>query len=328
MWRQIQHKNFKKLSDLAQFLELPLEEGGRFPLNVPRRLAEKMEKGNWDDTLLRQFVPLDEERACKAGFTSDPVGDNLAVKGPKLLHKYKGRVLLLATSACAMHCRYCFRQNFGYEKNPGFTEEIAYIRSNPSIHEVILSGGDPLSLSDEKLIGLFQQLDQIQHVKLLRFHTRFPIGIPERITSELVLALKNLRLQPVFVLHINHPREIDLDVIKAVKRLPGPLLCQSVLLKGVNDDFETLKELCLSLVSHGVIPYYLHQLDRVQGAAHFEVPIDKGLFLVDKLRLNLPGYAVPTFVQEVAGEGSKTPLHAVHRFERKNVEAACHDARG
>lgn len=314
-WRTIQKQNFTRWEKLADFLEIQdrssILHTPTFPINMPRRLAEKIQKNTLHDPLLRQFLPLQDEKNESPGFSVDPVSDSSFQKTPRLLKKYSGRALLICTSACVMNCRFCFRQNYPYEKYEKaepFHEEIKILQEDPSIFEVILSGGDPLSLSDDKLRELINSLETIPHLKLLRFHTRFPIGIPERITEEFLKILKDSRLQTIFVLHTNHPRELDHDVLSSLKRIPGPLLTQTVLLKGVNDNLSTLKSLFLKLTMHGIIPYYLHQLDRVQQAAHFEVPIEKGKKLIQELRECLPGYAVPQYVQEITNERHKTPL--------------------
>lgn len=314
-WRLLQRENFTQIGKLADFLELDpkkrekLLKAPPFPLNFPKRLAEKVKKNSLEDPILRQFLPLVEETKEIPGFLSDPVCDTSFQKTPHLLQKYGGRALLITTSACIMNCRFCFRQNYPYEGGAKtFEKELEVLRNDPSIHEVILSGGDPLSLSDQTLGELFKGLEAIPHLKLLRFHTRFPIGIPKRITPEFVSLLNKTRLQPIFVLHTNHPRELDEEVFAALKKLSVPLLSQTVLLRGVNDAVATLKELFLKLVVHGILPYYLHQLDRVKQAHHFEVPIEKGKELIAALRKELPGYAVPTYVQEMAGEPHKTPI--------------------
>ncbi|MCB1075554.1 MAG: KamA family radical SAM protein [Simkania sp.] len=315
-WRQIQKNNFRHWKSLAEFLKLDLDKSffshPYFPLNLPRRLAEKIEKKTLNDPILLQFFPHQKENVASPGFLSDPVEDTSFQKTPRLLKKYEGRVLLIATSACAMHCRFCFRQNYPYNQPPlDFSREIEAIQNDPSIHEVILSGGDPLSLSDQRLATLIEKLATIPHLKLLRFHTRFPIGIPERITSSFLDILEKTRLQTFFLLHTNHPRELDPDVLQAMKkiqRLGIPVLTQTVLIREVNDNTATLKELFLKLAASGIVPYYLHQLDRVQGAAHFEVSREKGLQLIEALRKELPGYAIPTYVQEVPHQKSKTPL--------------------
>ena len=316
-WRAIQRQNFRKIEDLGAFLNLDLSYVSPFPLNLPRRLAEKIEKKNLKDPILRQFLPSNEEETAPLLFSEDPLCDQSFQKAPRLLQKYRGRALLIATGACAMHCRYCFRQNYPYLPSHSFSEELEALRTNPTIHEVILSGGDPLSLSDERLKSLVKSLDQIPHLKILRFHTRFPIGIPERITPFFLDILKTTRLQVVFVVHVNHPRELDADVLAALKRigkLGTPLLCQSVLLAGVNDCAKTLETLFLNLATNGILPYYLHQLDPIKQGHHFEVSIEQGRSILETLRQNLPGYAVPKYVQEIPFEKSKIEASSSNRM--------------
>lgn len=320
LWRKIQRENFTNWKHLAEFLELPptlweeLVPHSSWPLNLPRRLATKMAKGTLEDPLLRQFVPLKQEKLVAAGFCSDPVGDLASQKTKKLLHKYHGRALLMPSSACAMHCRYCFRREYehaGGQSKSGCEEELALLAADPSIEEVILSGGDPLSLGNAALGLLLDQLEAIAHVKRVRFHTRFPIGIPERIDEELLILLQNRRYQIFLMIHSNHPSELDKEVLAALRRvgqLGIPLLCQTVLLRGVNNQLEILATLFGILINHGILPYYLHQMDRVTGAAHFELPESEGLELMQQLQAILPGYGVPKYVREVAGEPHKTPL--------------------
>lgn len=317
-WREIMRQNFTRWEKLADFLELTEEQRAsivknpRFILNLPYRLASKVKKGTLDDPILKQFLPTVAEEVKTEGFVQDPVGDCFVRKEKKLLHKYNGRVLLVCTSACVMHCRYCFRQNFDYEvKEKIFEEELAYIAEDISISEVILSGGDPLSLSDEVLEVLLAKISKIPHIKRIRFHTRFPVGIPERINGAFLEILEKLPQTIYFVIHTNHPNELGEDLFSSLEQLRkiGVIVMnQAVLLKDVNDNEDVLAELCLQLSNNGVIPYYLHQLDRVQGAAHFEVPVEEGRELIVKLQARLPGYGVPKFVQEIAGEPSKTPL--------------------
>lgn len=317
-WSQILKTNFFHWKKLADFLELTPDQCSlinpkpNFRLNVPFRLASKMSKGNLDDPLLKQFLPTTLENESPNSFVDDPVGDLSACHTPKLLQKYQGRVLLICTSACAMHCRFCFRQNYPYEtQTSSFEQELRVIEANPSWNEVILSGGDPLSLSDAVLGHLLQCLNSIPHVRRIRFHTRYPIGIPERINQSFLKNLENLDKQVWFILHSNHPREFDEDIwrsLKAIRKLGIPVLNQSVLLQGVNDDLETMKLHCEQLVDHGIVPYYLHQLDRVKGTSHFEVSKEKGLQLIDELRKLLSGYAIPLYVSEIEGVSSKTPL--------------------
>lgn len=315
-WKKILRTNFVDPLALADFLELDdlqrqrLLLSPRFVLSLPRRLAQKISKGTLEDPILKQFVPTTEECNISPGYISDPVGDCTFRKADKLLHKYEGRMLLVCTSACAMHCRYCFRQNFDYAvSSKAFEKELEMIRQEKSIHEVLLSGGDPLSLDDRILEELLLSLAGIPHIKRVRFHTRFPIGIPERITPSFLKILELVPLQFWFVVHVNHPRELDADVLSALKsiqKLGIPVLNQFVLLRGINDDVEVLVELCSLLADHGIMGYYMHQLDRVQGAAHFEVSEEKGKQLVAELAGRLPGYAVPRYVKEVAGMPSKT----------------------
>jgi EF-P beta-lysylation protein EpmB len=324
IWRQILRSNFTDLKSLLAYLELENDtskialESPRFSLNVPRRLVQKIQKKKWDDPILKQFLPFTEERTQTNGYVSDPVGDQGCRKSSKLIHKYQGRALLVCTSACAMHCRYCFRQNFDYDcSNKVFSNELELIRQDFSIKEIILSGGDPLSLSDATLEELLGNISTIPHIKMIRFHTRFPIGIPERIDSSFLKILSNFPRQIWFVVHVNHPVELDSDVLQAlrcIQKLGIPVLNQSVLLKGVNDNVETLKMLSEKLVENGIFPYYLHELDRVQGTAHFEVEEKVGQALIKELTRQLPGYAIPKYVREIAGYPNKVSLVTIAHF--------------
>lgn len=317
-WRLELRKNFTSWDRLADFLELDtvsrekILERSLFPLNLPYRLAAKSSKNNLDDPIIKQFIPTLEENQIVEGFIQDPVGDNLSRKCSKLLHKYNGRALLITTSACAMHCRYCFRRNFNYEVDvKNFADELAAIKNDPSLHEIILSGGDPLSLGHETLSLLLNQLNQIEHIKIIRFHSRFPIGIPERIDKEFLELLESLKKQVFFVIHCNHPLELDEEVLarlKQIRKLGIPVLNQSVLLKGVNDDIRTMKELLQKLIENGIFPYYLHQLDKAQGAAHFETTEEMGKHLIEELTQQMPGYAIPRYVREQAGRPCKTRI--------------------
>lgn len=316
-WREIQRKNFTRVGELLDFLEIEQKDHAHFTLrptfalNLPQRLAKKIKKNSLTDPILLQFLPLAEEEKKVEGFGCDPVGDGAALQSSKLLKKYETRALLVTTSACAMNCRFCFRRHFDYASVSGYEKELELIRNDKTLKEVILSGGDPLSLSDETLKALLNGIAEIPHIQLVRFHTRFPIGIPERIDESFLEILSNTKVQIIFVTHINHPLEVDKDVIIALKKilkLGIPVLNHSVLLKGVNDDIDTLQKLYLMLISIGVLPYYLNQLDRVEGAAHFEVNENKGRELMKALQEKLPGYAVPKYIREVAGEKSKTLL--------------------
>lgn len=285
-----------------------------FPLRVPRGYAARMRPGDPTDPLLAQVLPTGAEREAVDGFGPDPVGDHDAMMRPGVLHKYSGRVLLVTTGACAVHCRYCFRREFPYaDANPRpsqWREALAYIEADSSIEEVILSGGDPLSLPDETLSDLVARLAAIAHVKTLRLHTRLPIVLPERVDDALCAWLADTRLQTVVVLHANHGNEIDAAVEAAARRVAATgawLLNQSVLLRGVNDDAAALAALSRRLFACGVLPYYLHLLDPVRGAAHFEVPAESARGLLADIAARLPGYLVPKLVREEPGRPGKTP---------------------
>ncbi len=305
-----------RMLDLPQAL-LPAAQRAhrRFPLRVPHSFIRRMRRGDVRDPLLLQVLPHHGELEAVAGFVADPVGDHAAERLPGLLHKYHGRVLLVATGACAVHCRYCFRQHFPYgEANPRLDRwqaSLDYIRADNSIREVILSGGDPLSLRDDKLAELVAQLEGIGHLRILRLHTRLPVVLPSRVDEALLAWLAGSRLRPVLVVHINHPAEIDDELARALGRLRAAgvtLLNQSVLLRGINDDVDVLARLSENLFELGVMPYYLHALDRVAGSARFEVEEQRARDLLTQLRNRLPGYLVPRLVREQAGAASKLPM--------------------
>ena len=288
-----------------------------FPLFVPPSYLRRIERGNPADPLLVQVWPAAAELldADAAGFVDDPVGDAAAALTPGLLHKYAGRALLIVTGACAVHCRYCFRRHYPYDATPPtdatWLPAVEAVARDESINEIILSGGDPLTVTDERLAGLVERLAAIPHLARLRIHTRLPVMIPSRVTSELIDWLVGTRLTPVVVIHANHSRELDAEVAASVDRLRRAgvmLLNQAVLLRGVNDSVESQCALSLRLVEIGVTPYYLHQLDRVRGAAHFETPIALGRQIVAEMRRRLPGYAVPRYVQEQPGAPHKLLL--------------------
>ncbi|MHC2068714.1 EF-P beta-lysylation protein EpmB [Bremerella sp. T1] len=310
---------FRRMEDLAEHLRLPKSawETGQtatadFPLFVPREFAAKMQPGNLNDPLLRQVLPIEQETFTTEGFTTNPVGDDEATLSPGLLQKYHGRALLVTTGACAVHCRYCFRRHFPYGEGPkgidAWALALQAIAEDESLHEILLSGGDPLTLTDPILRQLAEKIAAAKHIRRLRLHSRLPVMIPSRVNDELLAWLTGTRLKPFMVVHVNHPRELGDDVAAALGRLSEagiPLLNQSVLLRGVNDDAATLAELSEKLLDLSVMPYYLHQLDRVQGAAHFMVPRDEGERIVAAMRAKLPGYAVPRYVEEIAGDTSK-----------------------
>lgn len=286
-----------------------------FPLRVPRGFVARMRLRDPHDPLLRQVLPLAEECLAVAGFSHDPVGDRAAMVAPGVLHKYEGRVLLTVTGACAVHCRYCFRRHFPYaEANPAadqWRDALEYIAGDDSISEVILSGGDPLTLSDHRLGGLARRLESVPHVRRLRLHTRLPIVLPERVDDELLDWLGGTALKVVMVVHANHANEIDASVRNALARLRRAgvdLLNQSVLLRGVNDSVDALATLSETLFEAGVLPYYLHLLDKVQGAAHFEVSEAVARQLTSQLHRRLPGYLAPRLVREIPGAPGKVAL--------------------
>ncbi|WP_105102367.1 EF-P beta-lysylation protein EpmB [Microbulbifer pacificus] len=286
-----------------------------FQLRVPRPLLGRIERGNPRDPILLQVLPTGAELQPTPGFSDDPLEEANANPVPGVVHKYRGRLLLIAAGQCAVNCRYCFRRAFPYGDNhlnrAQWQQALDYIRSQQDLREVILSGGDPLVMGDRQLAWLAGELAQIPQLDKLRIHTRLPVVAPSRVNDELLAWFAGSRLKPVLVLHCNHANEIDTDVRTALGRLRAAgvtLLNQSVLLKEVNDNEDTLAELSEALFDSGVLPYYLHQLDRVQGAAHFEVSDDRARALVESLRQRLPGYLVPKLVREVPAEKSKTPL--------------------
>ena len=301
------------LGDLGA--DVSADAAAQFPLRVPRGFVARMRHGNAQDPLLRQVLPILDEDRIVPGFGLDAVGDGPARRGGGVIHKYNGRALLIATGSCAVHCRYCFRRHYPYADDTaaaaGWREAVELIRADDSIHEVILSGGDPLSLADHKLAELTDALRGIRHIRRLRIHTRLPIVLPERVDAGLLDWLRGLPWPVVIVVHANHANEFDdaVDAAMAALRNAGAtLLNQAVLLRGVNDSAEALAALCERGHAAGVLPYYLHQLDRVAGAAHFEVDDSEALALHAQLAARLPGYLVPKLVREVAGAPGKTPL--------------------
>lgn len=307
-----------KLVGLPQLAaRLPLEAGARFPLRVPRGFVARMRRGDPNDPLLRQVLPLDDEDRPVPGFDLDAVGDLDARGGRGVLHKYHGRALLIATGSCAVHCRYCFRRHFPYHRETAAASDwkaaLSHIAKDRSISEVLLSGGDPLSLSTDRLRALTEPLSELSHVRRLRLHTRLPVVLPERVDGELLAWLSALPWPTAVVLHANHGNELDPSVAGAVAALRSTgatVLNQSVLLREVNDSIDALAELSERLFEIGVLPYYLHQLDRVAGAAHFEVDDARAIGLHRSLVERLPGYLVPRLVRERPGQPAKTPVDA------------------
>ena len=321
-WQQLWRDAVRDPRELLRMLDLPVLAASlsetaatQFPLRVPRGFVAKMRRGDPHDPLLRQVLPVLDEERIVPGFDFDAVGDGAARGATGVIHKYAGRALLIATGSCAVHCRYCFRRHFPYADETAAVAHwgaaLDYLRAHPDIDEVLLSGGDPLSLSTPKLAEFTEALAHIGHVRRLRIHTRLPMVLPERVDAELLNWLQKLPQQAVIVIHANHANEFDTDVDAALGSLRsagGTLLNQSVLLRGVNDDADALANLSRRMFEAGVLPYYLHQLDRVAGAAHFEVDDAEARRLHAVLTTTLPGYLVPKLVREVAGETSKMPL--------------------
>jgi len=321
-WQMLWREAVRDPRELLEMLALPhlsaqisAQAAARFPLRVPLGFVAKMRLGDPNDPLLRQILPVIEEDHLVEGFSLDAVGDAAAKGGTGVIHKYHGRALLITTGSCAIHCRYCFRQHFPYAEETAASSRwsgaISYLKSDASITELILSGGDPLSLSTGKLKELTDQLAEIPHIKRLRIHTRLPVVLPERVDEELLCWIDSLPWPLAIVIHANHANELGPDVADAVNRLKfrnAILLNQTVLLKGVNDSIEEQSRLSEQLFNIGVLPYYLHQLDKVQGAAHFQISDRQARDIHSGMMKALPGYLVPKLVREISGEASKTPL--------------------
>lgn len=318
-WQQQMAGAVTRIEDLAAALDLDLAELGAhdaasatFPLRVPWSYVARMRRGDRRDPLLLQVLPVTAELDDAVGFVGDPLEERAALRAPGLLHKYHGRALLVTTAACAVHCRYCFRREFPYADStadePRWRSALAAIAVDPSIEEVILSGGDPLSLGNARLAMLTQSLTRIPHVRRLRVHTRQPVVLPSRVDPGLIAWLTRLPWPTTIVLHANHPNEIDTEVRDACARLRDAgavLLNQSVLLRGVNDSADALALLSARLIDAGVLPYYLHLLDKIRGAAHFDVPEDEARRIVGELARRLSGYLVPRLVREIPGAPAK-----------------------
>lgn len=321
LWQRQLAEAFSSVNSLCSHLGLDasslplLPDYKDFPLRVPRGFVDCMEKGNPTDPLLRQVLPIQDELQQFPGYSLDPVGDLNAVAQAGVIHKYQSRVLLIATGGCAVHCRYCFRRHFPYGdlqlSSQKINQAIAYIASRSEISEVILSGGDPLLLNDNKLQHLLQAIGGIYHVERIRIHSRIPVVLPARINTSLLSLLTKQTQAIILVIHANHANELSLEVSDACRRLKQmgiTLLNQSVLLKGVNDDSEALCQLSEKLFGLGVLPYYLHCLDRAAGVGHFEVTEPQALDLVQTMQTRLPGYLVPRLVKEQAGAAHKIRL--------------------
>jgi L-lysine 2,3-aminomutase len=318
-WQKELASAFTNLDELCDYLKLSTEQSTllnefkSFPLKVPLSFVERMEPGNPTDPLLLQILPFQAELQTVSGFTQDPVGDITSIATTGVLHKYHGRVLLIMTGACAINCRYCFRRNFPYQDvqlTPRYQQQaLDYIATNTDISEVILSGGDPLLLKDEKIAELMHALNKFDHVQRVRIHTRLPVVLPSRITQNLLEALGQWQKPLTVVIHSNHANELNQSVAKACGLLLEQkilLLNQSVLLKNINDSVDALSALSTRLIELSVLPYYLHLLDKAQGTSHFNVTEQQAQFLIKRLRKLLPGYLVPRLVKEEAGKSGKT----------------------
>ncbi|RUO63494.1 EF-P beta-lysylation protein EpmB [Pseudidiomarina insulisalsae] len=323
-WQLELAKAIRSPAELGTALNLPADWVARhstarelFPLMVTRHFVNLMQPGDPDDPLLRQVMPHADEFIDAPGFVTDPLAEQTNQQ-PALLHKYRSRVLVILRGGCAINCRYCFRRHFPYADHHFGRQQrsqlLDYLRSDSSINEVILSGGDPLLATDAQLASLLTDLEQLPQLKRVRIHSRLPVVLPERLTDALARRLHESPLQALLVLHANHPHEVDHKLQKALKRWAGydiTLLNQSVLLKGINDNAEVLAQLNEVLFEARVLPYYLHQLDKVKGASHFAVTDAEALQIAEQLRVLLPGFLVPRLVREVAGEPSKTPLELI-----------------
>lgn len=317
-WQQQLSNSIKSVDDLIEETTneklkaiFSGEANQQFKVKIPSGFLTNLSDID-NDPLLKQVLPHTNETALTTGYLQDPVGDMDAMATPGLIHKYKNRALFIVTGACAIHCRYCFRRHFPYSdaqiNKENWEPAFNYLREHKEITEIILSGGDPLMVSDEKLEYLVQQLEHIKHIKRLRIHTRIPSVLPERINTKLISILQNTRFLVSLVTHINHANELNQNnksVFKRLKQSDIQLLNQSVLLANVNDKAETLIDLSEKLYEYGVLPYYLHLLDPVQGAAHFSVKEADAIALMDEIRQFLPGYLMPNLVKEIAGEQSK-----------------------
>lgn len=319
-WQKVLAQGFGSAEALLDFLSLPkdlahVDAERQFNTRVPRGFASRMQPGNPFDPLLLQVLASPQELNQVAAYVTDPLAENSSNPLPGVLHKYHGRVLITLTGVCAVNCRYCFRRHFPYAANnpgrKGWQKIFEYIQADASISEVILSGGDPLMMPDRLLKEFMDGLSHIHHLKVIRFHSRIPIVLPERIDNSFIAMLASISLQKVMVLHANHAQEIN-DAVKqacqAMQHIGCTLLNQSVLLSQINDNADTLAALSWRLFECGVLPYYLHVLDKVAGGAHFDMPEDRACAIHKQLQAKLPGYLVPRLVREVSGEPSKSPV--------------------
>ncbi len=324
-WRLILAHSLKTGAAIRDYLNLPEPESAKqqldqqaaddFPVLVPQPFLDLAKRGDPNDPITRQVLPNGQEMLPQPGYVTDPLGEIPSNIRPGIIHKYHGRALLLAATGCAINCRYCFRRHFDYADNrisqKQWQTSLEYVRADTSLREIILSGGDPLMLQDNALSALITELEHIPHLQRLRIHSRLPVVIPQRLTPELLDTLTRTRLQVTLVLHINHANEIGQPLQRYLAPWvvsPITLLNQSVLLAGINDDVDTLTQLSESLFAVGVLPYYLHVLDKVQGAQHFDIPTQQAISLFEQLHARLPGYLVPRLTKEEEGKAGKTVL--------------------
>lgn len=322
-WKQALARLITSPKELLERLEIDERAIGwqwdkQFPLRVSESFMLRMRKSDPNDPLLRQVLSVKEESQITHGYSIDPLDEQQFNPIPGLLHKYPNRVLITFASSCAIHCRYCFRRHFPYSDNnvgkKGWSSMMDYLKAHPQITEVILSGGDPLMADDRYLKEFIDLLATVPQVKLLRFHTRLPIVIPNRITNTLMEVLSSHRFKVTMIYHVNHPAEITDEIANYAEQLKKHdvlLLNQSVLLKHINNEPIILKELSFRLFESGILPYYVHLLDKVAGTQHFDIPLHEAKAIEHELRGMLPGYLMPTFVQEIAGAQSKIPLHVL-----------------
>ena len=318
-WTYYLKNAFQKPEDLLDFLKLSIidfEEqvdlSPSFKFLVPLPFAEKIQKRNPNDPLLRQVLSLEIENITVNGFSGNPVNDNEATKS-NLIHKYQNRVLLITSGNCAINCRYCFRKLYDYDAvkftSDKFRSAKKYILENQAINEVILSGGDPLSLSNKGLSILFKEIESLDQIKFVRIHSRFPVVIPQRLDEELIEIFSSCKKKILFVFHINHPNEIDVTFLKYIKRIEElniQMLNQSVFLKSINDNPHILYQLSQKIIEAGIMPYYINKLDKVSGSAHFDISIERGKEIISELGKICSGYMIPRFVQDIPENASKT----------------------
>jgi EF-P beta-lysylation protein EpmB len=320
-WQQDLSQGFTHSEDLLNYLGISKEASSifaeqQFKTKVPLSFARRIKKGDVNDPILQQVLAIHQETEITPGFNEDPLQESLYNPIPGLIHKYQSRVLIMLSGACAVHCRYCFRRHFPYQDNnpgkQGIDQIVTYLMEHPQVNEVILSGGDPMILNNDYFKTLIEKLQHVPYIRFFRIHSRIPVVLPSRIETAWIDLWANCAWQKTMVTHINHAQEINHEVtekINALKNHGWMVLNQSVLLSGVNDNLQAQINLSHALIQAGILPYYLHLLDDVQGAAHFKVNIDKALSLYQQMQKNLSGYMLPKLVKEVPGVAHKTLIH-------------------